>query len=67
MNGDGKVDVSDATALQAYLADMEVEGFVEEAADVNEDGSVNVSDVTELQNFLAELLEETNIGKPIVK
>ena len=46
---------------------MEVEGFVEEAADVNEDGSVNVSDVTEIQNFLAELLEETNIGKPIVK
>jgi lysophospholipase L1-like esterase len=67
VNGDGKVDVSDATALQGYLADMEIEGFVEEAADANEDGSVNVSDVTELQNFLAELLEETNIGKPIVK
>lgn len=67
VNGDGKVDVSDATALQAYLADMEVEDFVEEAADVNGDGSINVSDVTELQNYLAELLEETNIGKPIAK
>lgn len=54
-NLDGIVDVKDVTAIQRYLAELEV--FTDKqlsAADTNGDGSVDIADATHLQMFLAE-------------
>lgn len=64
-DGDGKVTVVDATAIQRELASIPVGSFNEKAADVDGDGNVTVSDATYIQSWLAELLSNENIGKPI--
>lgn len=46
VNGDGKVDVSDASALINMILNTDVQKT--SAADVNQDGVVDVSDVSEL-------------------
>lgn len=46
VNGDGKVDVSDVTALVNHI--LTVETYPLEQCDINADGSINVSDVTAL-------------------
>ena len=51
-DGDGKVNISDVTALIDYLltgntADIDIDG-----ADTNRDGKINISDVTDLIDFL---------------
>ena len=48
VNGDGKVNVSDVTALLGYVLDGVTTGVNLDAADVSQDGSVNISDVTAL-------------------
>ena len=70
INGDGKVNITDVTALINFL----LSGGVEPSngvADVNADGTINISDVTALINHLlsgVELLpiepepEEFNVG-----
>ena len=61
VNGDGKVDIADATALQRALAEFDgawldfSNGNVRYACDVNDDGSVDVRDVTGLQRMIAEI------------
>ncbi|MDR0914143.1 MAG: dockerin type I repeat-containing protein [Oscillospiraceae bacterium] len=52
--GDGDVDVSDATYMQKVLAKIVTAsaGF-ELAADVNMDGNVTINDVTAIQKYLA--------------
>ena len=52
VNGDGKLTVSDATALQKHLAGIEVSINLEKA-DVNRDGKVSVSDATYIQKIIA--------------
>ena len=54
LNGDGKVSVSDVTALQIRLSgDMSNwNDEYEKRADVNGDGYLNINDVTALQNIL---------------
>lgn len=52
MNGDGKVNGKDVTALSRHLAGWDVE-INELAADVNGDGVVNGKDVTLLSRYLA--------------
>ena len=55
VNGDNKVDITDATAIQSHLAEMEsLSGQALALADVNSDGKVDISDVTHLQKYLAE-------------
>lgn len=49
VNLDGKVDISDVSALQNMLIGIDAET---ESADVNKDGSVDISDITELLNVL---------------
>lgn len=49
VNGDGSVNVSDATSLIGILLN---EGVAPACADMNGDGIVNVSDATELINYL---------------
>lgn len=58
VNGDGKVNISDATAIQNYLA--EIEDFNEKqllAADANGGGEITIADVTQIQKYAAELIE----------
>ena len=56
-NSDNKVDITDATNIQLYLAEYEVNFSENEeiASDTNGDGYITISDVTEIQRFLAEL------------
>ena len=51
-DGDGKVNISDVTAVIDYLltgntVDIDIDG-----ADINRDGKVNITDVTDLIDFL---------------
>ena len=58
VDGNGKVDISDATAIQLYLAEMA--NLTDEqlaAADVNNDGKTDISDATQIQLFLAEIID----------
>jgi len=50
VNSDGRVNISDVTALVNYL--LNGNEIDEDAADVNSDGRINVSDVTALINGL---------------
>ncbi|MBQ3417242.1 MAG: dockerin type I repeat-containing protein [Ruminococcus sp.] len=52
-DGDGKVTILDATAIQRSLAALPVKSFNEKAADVDGDG-LNITDATWIQRYLAE-------------
>ena len=52
VNGDGVVNVKDATAIQKYAAEMTVELNLK-LADYNKDGCVNVKDATDIQKTTA--------------
>ena len=55
VNGDGTVDVMDATELQRYLAESR-ETVDPATADVNRDGAVDVQDITLIQRCIAEFI-----------
>lgn len=55
VNGDGKLSVSDATAIQKYVASIDVE-IIAKNADVNGDGKISVADATYLQKVLAGII-----------
>ena len=62
-DGNGKVDINDATTLQRYLAEYEMtESFKIGAADTNEDGEITIVDVTFIQEWLAQLPSNEKIG-----
>ena len=67
-NGDGVIRITDVTAIQLHLANINVlEGINLLAADVDQKGSVNISDATALQRFLAEYdVSSYHIGEPII-
>ena len=52
-NGDGIVDVNDATAVQKAIAEISLDYFDETAADVDGSG-LTVNNVTNIQKYLAE-------------
>ena len=52
VNGDGHVDISDATALIGYLLNGDASGINMSVADVNNSGAVDISDATALISFL---------------
>ena len=57
VNGDGKVNINDATAIQSYLAELVYFNSNRRlAADVNRDGQVTIDDATQIQRYLAELI-----------
>lgn len=64
-DGSGEVEIKDATQTQQFLAEMSVNSFCENAADVNRDGKVNIDDVTITQRYLAEMTAPEGIGKVI--
>lgn len=56
VDGDGKISVRDATAIQKHLADiLLLTQEQKNVADFNKDGTVNVRDATSIQKFLAGL------------
>lgn len=57
VNGDGIVDVKDASLLQKYVAKMSVELNLK-VADVNKDGEINIKDTTIIQKFAAKLIDK---------
>lgn len=61
-NGDGKIDISDVTAIQRHVSEYEIltgDRFI--AADCNADGKISIDDATLLQRFLAEF--NVKLGK----
>ncbi|MBQ1638976.1 MAG: dockerin type I repeat-containing protein [Ruminococcus sp.] len=57
INGDGKLNVRDITALQRCLAEINTLGDDDRAAaDINDDGKIDILDVTCLQRYLAEFV-----------
>lgn len=59
VNGDGKVDITDATLIQKYAAGLtDFDDMTLAAADVNGDGSVNIADATAVQRIAAGLSNE---------
>ena len=54
-DGDGRVNVQDVTAIQRYLADINILTIKQlGAADTNGDGEINIADATHVQMYLAE-------------
>ena len=59
VNGDGKISVSDITAIQLHLANKRPLTEKQlKAADVTNDGKVSVSDITKIQLKLANKIPE---------
>ncbi|MBR5684610.1 MAG: hypothetical protein IKX18_00470 [Muribaculaceae bacterium] len=52
VNGDGSIDISDATTLINYLLTGNTSGVDLSAANVNNDNGVDISDATSLINYL---------------
>lgn len=63
VNGDGAVDVMDATEIQRYLAETR-ETIDTKAADVNRDGAVDVQDITLIQRYIAEFIPNFDAWAP---
>lgn len=61
-NSDGVVNIIDATTIQRYLAEYEVNFSENEkiTSDTNADGYITISDVTEIQRFIADLPSAMN-------
>ena len=64
-DGNGKVNVKDATAIQKVAADIEVADFNETLADVDGNEKINVKDATAIQKFAADIETGFDIGKEI--
>lgn len=57
VNGDGKLNIRDATAIQKYLAKiLELDENAVELADFNGDGKLNVKDATAIQKTIAGII-----------
>ena len=52
VNRDGKVNVTDAVVLVSHILGEYIDGFVLEAADLNNDSEVDVFDVTKIINII---------------
>ena len=52
MNGDGNVDITDATSLINYLLYGDATGFNMENANCDLQGGVDITDATTLINYL---------------
>ncbi|MBR3988371.1 MAG: metallophosphoesterase [Clostridia bacterium] len=67
VNGDGKVNIKDATQIQKFAAKLiELTDAEFMRADVNADTKVNIKDATAIQKYAAKLETGLPIGKKIV-
>ena len=55
VNGDGNVDVADATVLQKYI-NKEAISINIEVADTNGDGNINIQDATQIQKYITKFV-----------
>lgn len=62
-DSDETINIKDATAIQKWIADIDVDGFNEDAADANLDETINIKDATEIQKWIADLLTDSQIGE----
>lgn len=64
INGDGKINIKDATMIQMQLASLiSLDNAQMNAADVTGDGNVKINDATNIQKYVAGLITEfTNKG-----
>ena len=66
VNGDGKVNIKDATMIQKFAAKIiDLTDDEKLRADVNADNKNNVKDATAIQKFVAKIETGFPIGKPI--
>lgn len=64
-DGNGTVDINDATLVQRFAAEIAAEDAPDlVAADVNRDGLVNITDATILQRYIAEFIPDFNEWAP---
>lgn len=54
-NGDGEVNIQDATLVQMFVAKYKVDNFNEKLADCDQSGAVNIQDATAIQMKVAKL------------
>lgn len=65
VNGDGKVNIKDATDIQRAAASIiELTDVQNVVADVNGDSKVNIKDATDIQKFAASLTV-ANVGEKV--
>lgn len=68
VDGDGDITITDATAVQRYLAELDVLDDIHlYAADANGDGDVDISDATAIQMAVASIPTGYPIGEVITK
>ncbi len=57
-NGDGKIDIKDATTIQKCIAKISaLTPQQQKAADANCDGKVDINDATLIQKYLAKYID----------
>ena len=57
-DGNGSVNIADATTVQKHIAQLiTLEGDELIAADANGDGAVNITDATHIQKYIAQLID----------
>ena len=56
-DGDGGVNIMDATTIQMHVAKYKVENIILSCADVNGDGEISIIDATLVQMYIAELIK----------
>ena len=66
VNGNGGIDVLDATYIQMFLAEI-ISEIDKTVGDVNEDGSFDVTDATSIQRYLADYNDGYRIGQTVTK
>ena len=58
VNGDGTVEICDATMIQEHVAERIIlTDEQKKAADTNKDGKVDITDATLIQKYIAELID----------
>lgn len=62
-NGDGGVDIIDATIIQRVLANIKVEKYDALAADVDGNGEVDIIDVTFIMRYCSQIPTAYSIGE----
>ena len=67
-NGDGKVDIADATMIQMVIAQMtlDTDGAIAKRGDVDGNG-LDVADVTKIQRYLVEAENVNHIGERVTE
>lgn len=56
-NGDGTVNIVDATTIQIYVAKYKIENISLTCADVNCDGAISITDATLIQMYITGLIK----------